>query len=109
MDKIELGNNIRAARKMRKKTLEGLAEEIGIGRVHLGEIERGNKLPSMRVFINLVEALGVSADYLLKNEVSSGKEYVRDPLSKRIGTLSPAERKTAAAIVTAYIDSIKNA
>ena len=109
MDKIELGKNIRAARKMRKKTLEGLAEDVGVGRVHLGEIERGKKLPSMKVFINLVEVLGVSADYLLQNEVTSGKEYVLDPLSQKIGTLSPAERKTAAAIVTAYIDSIKNA
>ena len=108
MDKVELGKNIRAARKMRKLTLEGLAEQIGVGRVYLGEIERGKKLPSMKVFINLVEELGVSADYLLQNEVSSGKDYVLDPLSQRIGTLAPAERKTAAAIVNAFIDSVEH-
>lgn len=108
MDKVELGKNIRAARKMRKMTLEGLADRIGVGRVHLGEIERGKKLPSMNVFIKLVEVLEVSADYLLQNEVSSGKEYVLDPLSERIGTLKPADRKTAAAIVNAFIDSIEH-
>ena len=108
MDKVALGQNIRAARKMRKMTLEGLAEQIDIGRVYLGEIERGKKLPSMKVFINLVEVLGVSADYLLQNEVTSGKDYVLDPLSERIGALAPADRKTAAAIVNAFIDSIKH-
>lgn len=106
MDKVALGKNIRAARKMRKMTLEALAEKIDIGRVYLGEIERGKKLPSMKVFIGIVEVLNVSADYLLQNEISSGKEYVLDPLSERIGKLSPADRKTAAAIVNAYIDSI---
>ena len=108
MDKVALGKNIRAARKMRKMTLEGLAEKIDIGRVYLGEIERGKKLPSMKVFISLVEVLEVSADYLLQNEVSSGKEYVLDPLSERIGKLAPADRKTAAAIVNAFIDSIEH-
>lgn len=108
MDKVALGQNIRAARKMRKMTLEGLAEQIDIGRVYLGEIERGKKLPSMKVFINLVEVLGVSADYLLQNEVTSGKDYVLDPLSERIGALAPADRKTAAAIVNAFIDSIEH-
>lgn len=108
MNKVELGKNIRATRKMRKLTLENLAEQIDIGRVYLGEIERGKKLPSMNVFISLVEALGVSADYLLQNEVSSGKNYVLDPISERIGTLAPADRKTAAAIVNAFIDSIEN-
>ena len=108
MDKLALGQNIRAARKMRKMTLEGLAEQIDIGRVYLGEIERGKKLPSMKVFINLVEVLGVSADYLLQNEVTSGKDYVLDPLSERIGALAPADRKTAAAIVNAFIDSIEH-
>ena len=108
MDKVELGKNIRAARKMRKLTLEALAEKIDIGRVYLGEIERGKKLPSMKVFISLVEVLEVSADYLLQNEVSSGKDYVLDPLSERIGSLAPADGKTAAAIVNAFIDSIEH-
>lgn len=108
MDKVELGKNIRAARKMRKMTLEGLADRIGVGRVHLGEIERGKKLPSMNVFIQLVEVLEVSADYLLQNELSSGKDYVLDPLSERIGTLKPSDRKIAAAIVNAFIDSIEH-
>ena len=108
MNPVALGKNIRAARKMRKLTLESLAEKVGVGRIHLGEIERGKKLPSMKVFIQLVETLGVSADYLLQNEITAGKHYILDSLSERIGELSPAERKTAAAIVNAFIDSIEH-
>ena len=69
MDKVELGKNIRAARKMRKLTLEALAEKIDIGRVYLGEIERGKKLPSMKVFINLVEVLMTIQDMVIMQVV----------------------------------------
>ncbi len=48
MDKIELGQRIRALRKERNQTLETLAEAADIGFVYLGEIERGIKMPSLK-------------------------------------------------------------
>ena len=61
MNKLELGQKIRALRKERKQTLETLAEAADIGLVYLGEIERGIKMPSLKTFIKLVNALDVSA------------------------------------------------
>ena len=87
-------------------TQEVLAEKAEIGLVYLGEIERGKKLPSMNVFIRLVEALDISADYILRNELSSGKEYIFDELTKKLEGLTPSQRKTATCILDAYINNI---
>ena len=38
--------------------------------IYLGEIERGVKMPSLNVFLRIVEELNVSVDYLLRNEIS---------------------------------------
>ena len=47
MNKLELGQKIRALRKERKQTLETLAEAADIGLGYLGEIESGIKMPSL--------------------------------------------------------------
>ncbi len=78
MEKAELGAGIRKARTDKGYTQEVLAEKAGIGVMYLGEIERGVKMPSLKTFIALVNALDISADYLLRNELCSGKQYVFD-------------------------------
>ena len=62
MDKVELGKKIREARIKKGLTQSALAEKAEIGDYYLGEIERGIKLPSMNLFIKLIEALEISAD-----------------------------------------------
>ena len=74
MDKVALGSKLREARKNKGYTQEVLAEKADIGVMYLGEIERGIKMPSMNIFIKLIEALDISADYVLRDELSSGKE-----------------------------------
>ena len=69
MNKLELGQKIRALRKERKQTLETLAEAADIGLVYLGEIERGIKMPSLKTFIKLVNALGLKFICAMENGV----------------------------------------
>ena len=84
MNKLELGQKIRALRKERKQTLETLAEAADIGLVYLGEIERGIKMPSLKTFIKLVNALDVSADELIGLETKSGRDYYTQKLSEQL-------------------------
>ena len=77
MNKLELGQKIRALRKERKQTLETLAEAADIGLVYLGEIERGIKMPSLKTFIKLVNALDVSAADWFGNQIRSGLLYAK--------------------------------
>ncbi|MBP3330618.1 MAG: helix-turn-helix transcriptional regulator [Clostridia bacterium] len=106
MDKKELGKKIREARNKCGMTQENLAEKADIGAVYLGEIERGLKMPSVSVFIKLIEALDISADYILRDEVSSGREYVFDELTEKLSGLTPKQRKAASDILDAYINNL---
>ncbi len=107
MDKVELGIKIRETRKKCGYTQEKLSEMAGIGTMYLGEIERGKKMPSLRIFIKILEALDVSADYILRDELDSGKVYVYDELTKKLEGLSPEQRKIAGDILDAYIRNIQ--
>lgn len=106
MDKAELGAKIREARNNWNFTQEVLAEKADIIVMYLGEIERGIKMLSLKVFIKLIEALGVSADYILRDELTSGENFVFDELTQRLNTLTPKQRKTAADILKAYISNL---
>lgn len=106
MDKVALGAKIREARLKKDLTQEVLAEKADIGVIYLGEIERGLKMPSMNVFIRLVIALDISADYILRDELPSGRDYVFDELTKKLENLTPQQRKAAADILDAYIRNL---
>ncbi len=108
MDRIELGKKLKEARIKAGYTQEVLAEKAAIGPVYLGEIERGIKMPSLNVFIKIVIALGISADYILRDELPSGKEFIYNDITERLDGLTPAQRKTAVDILDAYIKNLKN-
>jgi len=74
--------------------------------MYLGEIERGEKMPSLKIFIQLIESLNVSADYILRNELSSGKEYVFNEITRKLDKLTPKQRKAAGDILDAYINNL---
>ena len=103
MEKEELGNRIRETRIKQGYTQKMLAEKAGIGLMYLGEIERGIKMPSLSVFIKIIEALDISADYVLRDELSSGGKYILDEITSKITPLTPKQRKTVTDILDAYI------
>ena len=106
MDKSALGHKLREARQAKGYTQHALAKMANIGDVYLGEIERGLKMPSLNIFIKLIEALDISADYILRDELSSGREYVYDDLTQKLKDLTPKQRKTAADILDAYLRNL---
>ena len=106
MDSELLGKRIREARLKKEYTQHKLADEAGIGQMYLGEIERGSKMPSLRIFIKIVEALEVSADSILRDDLPSGEHYIFDEITEKMRGLSAKQRKAAAEILDAYIRNI---
>ena len=106
MDSENLGKRIREARTEKHYTQQQLAEMAGIGQMYLGEIERGTKMPSLKSFIRIIETLGISADYVLRDELSSGEHYIYDEITQKLQGLSPKQRKAAADILDAYVRNI---
>lgn len=60
-----IGVNVRKLRRSLGLTQEQLAEQVGIGRHFLSDIETGRRSVSVPTLFQLAEALGVSADLLL--------------------------------------------
>ena len=106
MEKEEFGSQLRETRTQKGYTLQSLAQKAGTSAVYLGEIERGLKMPSLNSFIRIVEALNVSADYLLRDELSSGSGYIYNEIVEKLRHLTPKQRKTAADILDAYIKNL---
>jgi transcriptional regulator with XRE-family HTH domain len=74
--------------------------------MYLREIERGIKMPSLSNFIKIVNALDISADYVLRDEIKTGEHFIFDDLTDKLTPLSPKQRKTAAEILDAYIRNL---
>lgn len=68
METDKWGRRIRAFRKLKGYTQEGLAKDIGISVSVLGEIERGTRLPSEDILLTISNVLGVSIGELTPAE-----------------------------------------
>ncbi|WP_144451640.1 helix-turn-helix domain-containing protein [Halalkalibacter nanhaiisediminis] len=65
MESASNGKRIRAYRKLKGYTQEGFAKEIGISVSVLGEIERGQRLPSELMLEKMSNVLNISQLELL--------------------------------------------
>lgn len=106
MDKVAIGSRLREARNMVKITQEQLAEKVGIGTTYISDIERGAKFPSLSLFIKIVDALGVSSDFILRGEIEAGKNCVYDDITKKLDGLTPKQRLGVAELIDAYIKNL---
>lgn len=103
MNKLTMGDRIREARKNKEFTQEQLAELLDISVESVSHIERGSRLPSMQVFIKLIEVLNVSADYILRDSISTGKLFGENALGSKIEQLSHKERIALEALIDTYL------
>lgn len=62
---MSLGDNIKRIRKERNMTQETLANELGISRSYLGDLENNRRNPSSTTLEKLSKKLGVSIQFLL--------------------------------------------
>lgn len=107
MDRIEVGRKIREARQQRGYTQQVLAEKAGIGEMYVSEIERGVKMPSLNLFVRIISALDISADYVLRDALPTGKELVYDEVTELLEGLTPKQRRGAIDILDAYVQTLK--
>ena len=98
-----MGDRIKEARKTRGLTQDQLAEILDVSVEFVGQIERSQRLPSMQIFIKLIEVLNVSADYLLRDSISTGQLFGDNALGSKIEQLSRKERIALEALIDTYL------
>ncbi|MCK6255154.1 helix-turn-helix transcriptional regulator [Fictibacillus sp. KIGAM418] len=69
MEEEKWGRRIRAFRKLKGYTQEGLAKDLGISVSILGEVERGNRKPKEELMIKIATIFQVSIDELTQDHV----------------------------------------
>lgn len=65
-----LGQRIREERTKYRLTQEQLAEVAEVNESYVGQVERGEKNPSLETVVSIANSLGVTVDYLLQEEVN---------------------------------------
>lgn len=82
-----IGKHISEFRHLRKLRQEDLAEITGLSTNYIGAVERGEKIPSLETFIDILNALSVSADVVLSDVLQEGYQVKATKLSDQIKDL----------------------
>lgn len=69
MDHEEFGRRLKSVRQEMQYTSQEVAANCGVSSVFIRQVELGERLPSLSVFIHLCRALQISPAYLLGNEI----------------------------------------
>ena len=70
IDYVALGQKIRSERQKHNLSQDKLAELCNISTAFLGHIERGSRKMSLETLVTLANALNISIDYLLLDDLT---------------------------------------
>lgn len=107
MDSKVLGANIRKARLDNDMTQEEVASVVGLSVNYYRQIELGNKVPQLKTFVNIANALQVSADTLLQGNLTYNILVETNTLADRIVALPPKKRALATTQIEAILNSLE--
>jgi len=107
IDYLDIGKRIRAERTKQGITQEKLAEMIDVGVTHVSHIETGNTIPSMKIFIAIVNVLNVSTDELLRGHIIKSKHVFEGEIAENIKDCSDYEMRIIADMVKSLKSSLR--
>ena len=93
MDFYQLGKKIRSLRLTNHLSQAELAESIDVSTNYIGQIERGDRKPSLETLVSLCEVLHTSLDYILSDSRSSSDDYIMFNIESELKKLSTDEKQ----------------
>lgn len=99
-----LGEKLRALRKERSLTLEGLAGLAGLSKSYVWELEnRESQRPSAEKLTALADALGVAATYFIEEDVREPEErHLDEAFFRGYQKLEPDAKEQLRKILTTF-------
>lgn len=98
-----IGKHISKFHHLQKLRQEDLAEITGLSTNYIGAVERGEKIPSLETFIDILNALSVSADMVLSDVLREGYKIKASTFSDQLKTLSAKDQKRIFDVVEVLI------
>ena len=102
MDYQRIGNNIRKLRLDRNLTQKTFSEAIGISVSYLGQLERGQRNPSISTLESIANALEVSLSAILCNLTE--EEKLNCIWNQKTENLSTKEKETLLRVLVMVLD-----
>ncbi len=93
MDYTELGAAIRKKRIERGWKIAILADKAGVSEDFVGKIERATDVPSLQTIVAIANALEVSVDSLLRNDLAVVDVSLCEELNCLIENMNPKRKK----------------
>lgn len=93
MDFYLLGQKIRALRNLHHLSQANLAEQIDVSTNYIGQIERGDRKPSLETLVALCNALNTSMDYLLSDSLSVNEDQLSYDILATLDDLTMEEKQ----------------
>lgn len=87
-------------RKALKMTQEELAEQIGLSKNHLSNIERGIYLPTTQLVLQLCTVLGETPDFYLIGKITTET----DEISSLLKCLPEKSQQIVCRLIATYLD-----
>ncbi len=107
LDYKAIGKRIRIARIKADLSQEALAEKAGLSLTHMSNIENANTKLSLPMIVSLANALSVSADTLLCDNVLHSKEIFSQEIQDIITDCDDDEIRMLAAILKASKNALR--
>lgn len=107
IDYKTIGKRIRRRRLAVGLSQERLAEMCNVGTTHISHIETGNCIPSLKVFIGILNALSCSADELLCDELDNAQHTYLSSISNVLEDCSNWELMIIADTISSLKTSLR--
>lgn len=107
MNYKRFGEKIRAARLLNRLTQAQLAEKSKISTNFLGQIERGERTPSLETSVNIAKSLNISIERLLYESELSDNSIISE-LSIALSQINDKEKQLLTDIVRCFLNQNSN-
>lgn len=98
-----LGKKIRRLRINNCLSQARLAEVVDVSTNYIGQIERGDRTPSLETTIALCNALHASVDYVVSDDISTRDDEIMTDIRAQLVKLTPDEKQYFYHMIVGYI------
>ena len=102
------GARLRELRTRKGISLQRLADDIGVLRNYVSQLESGDKMPSMDTFIRIANILEVTADELLCDYLVAENRTVSAKIQDEIATLNKDQQRHVEELVATEIQYLRS-
>lgn len=103
-DLCRIGSRLRQVRMEKHLTQARLAEMIDRSVAYIGLIEHGKRMPRLETFMDILEALEVTADYILCDAVSYGYRVRLEEYADQIDKLPRKDKEKLVKFIAAFLE-----